>query len=91
MKIDENRIFILNYEKKKTFGALFKYRFKFGYFSIQWCYNNFRVFMDGVPVIILKGDRFISRCGYSINKNAGLKDFTADTKEDYISIALDSY
>ena len=28
-KIDENRIFILNYEKeKKTFGALFKYRFK---------------------------------------------------------------
>ena len=28
-RIDENRIFILNYEKKKkTFGALFKYRFK---------------------------------------------------------------
>ena len=44
----------------------------------------------GVPVITLKGDKFVSRCGYSINKNACLNEFIADTKEEYISIALNS-
>ena len=42
----------------------------------------------GVPVITLKGDRFVSRCGYSINENAGLKNFIAENKNEYFSIAL---
>jgi len=41
----------------------------------------------GVPVLVLKGNRFVSRCGYSINKNLGLEDFIAENKEDYISKA----
>lgn len=52
--------------------------------------TTFESLWMGVPVITLKGDKFISRCGYSINKNAGLNDFIADTKDDYISIALNS-
>ena len=42
----------------------------------------------GVPVITLKGDRFVSRCGYSINENTGLKNFVAENKNEYLSIAL---
>ena len=42
----------------------------------------------GVPVITLKGDRFVSRCGFSIHKNAKLIDFVANDKDEYISIAL---
>ena len=41
----------------------------------------------GVPVLVLKGNRFVSRCGYSINKNLGLEDLIANDKEDYISKA----
>ena len=91
-KVDENRIIILNYEKKKK-------KHLEHYLNIDLCldtfpYNGvtttFESLWMGVPVITLKGDKFISRCGYSINKNAGLNDFIADTKDDYISIALNS-
>ena len=41
----------------------------------------------GVPVVTLKGNRFVSRCGYSINKNANLDNFTARTMQEYVSIA----
>ena len=90
--IDENRILILNYEKEKK-------KHLEHYLNIDLCldtfpYNGvtttFESLWMGVPVVTLKGEKFISRCGYSINKNAGLNDFIADSIEDYITIALDS-
>ena len=41
----------------------------------------------GVPVISLKGTRFLSRAGSSIMGAAGMDDFVADTPEGYIETA----
>ncbi|MBI5658775.1 MAG: tetratricopeptide repeat protein [Nitrosomonadales bacterium] len=41
----------------------------------------------GVPVIVLVGQRYISRVGYSFLSAAGLRDFAAHTHEDYIKVA----
>ena len=89
-KIDENRIFLLNYEKDKK-------KHLQQYHNIDLCldtfpYNGvtttFESLWMGVPVITLKGKRFISRCGYSINKNANLNEFITQNKNEYISSAL---
>ena len=42
----------------------------------------------GVPVLTLKGNNFISRCGYSINKNLNLEKLIAKNKKDYIEKAI---
>ena len=89
-KIDENRIILLNYEKDKN-------KHLQQYHNIDLCldtfpYNGvtttFESLWMGVPVITLKGKRFISRCGYSINKNANLNEFITQNKNEYISSAL---
>ena len=88
-EIDPQRIKILNYEKDKK-KHLEQYN------NIDLCldtypYNGvtttFEALWMGVPVVTLKGNRFVSRCGYSINKNANLNNFTAKTKQEYVSIA----
>ena len=84
-KIDENRIILLNYEKDKN-------KHLQQYHNIDLCldtfpYNGvtttFESLWMGVPVITLKGKRFISRCGYSINKNANLNEFITQNKNEY--------
>ena len=42
----------------------------------------------GVPVITLKGNNFVSRCGESINLNLKMSDFIAKNKIEYISKAF---
>lgn len=37
-----------------------------------------------VPVLTLVGENFISRCGYSINSNLGLNDWSCFTYEEYV-------
>ncbi|MDO8653799.1 MAG: tetratricopeptide repeat protein [Undibacterium sp.] len=44
----------------------------------------------GVPVIVLVGQRFIHRVGYSFLSSAGLSHFGALTKEEYVRIALET-
>ena len=46
--------------------------------------TSFESIWMGVPVLVLKGSRFVSRCGYSINKNLELEDLIANDKEDYL-------
>lgn len=41
----------------------------------------------GVPVLTLKGDRFIARVGESFNRNLGLSDWIATDPDDYIARA----
>ena len=41
-----------------------------------------------VPVIVMDGNNFSSRCGSSINKNLNLTDLIASNKMDYINIAV---
>jgi protein O-GlcNAc transferase len=44
----------------------------------------------GVPVIVLTGQRFIHRVGYSFLCSAGLPQYAAATLEDYVRIALEA-
>ncbi len=91
-KIEENRIIILNYEKNKRKHLEQYLNIDLGLdtFPYNGVTTTFESLWMGVPVITLKGDKFLSRCGYSINKNACLNEFIANTKEEYISIALNS-
>ena len=91
-RIDENRIIILNYEKdkKKHLEQYLNIDLGLDTFPYNGVTTTFESLWMGVPVITLKGSKFVSRCGYSINKNACLNEFTANTKEEYISIALNS-
>ena len=41
-----------------------------------------------VPVIVLEGFNFNSRCGSSINKNLELSNLIAKDKKEYINIAV---
>ena len=42
----------------------------------------------GVPVLTLKGDRYLFHFGESINSNLNMKDGIADNKDDYLKKAL---
>lgn len=44
----------------------------------------------GVPVVVLSGQRFIHRVGFSFLSSAGLAQYAAATPEDYIKTALDA-
>ena len=41
----------------------------------------------GVPVITLKGDRFLFHFGESLNSNLNMKDWIAKNHDEYVSIA----
>ena len=49
--------------------------------------TNFESIWMGVPILVLKGKKFISKCGESINNNLGMIDWIGENKEDYISKA----
>ena len=42
----------------------------------------------GVPVLTLKGNRYLFRFGESINLNLEMKDWIANSKDDYIKKAI---
>ena len=50
--------------------------------------TTFEALWKGVPVIVLKGYNFNSRCGESILKNANLDFFLASNEEEYIEKAI---
>ena len=51
--------------------------------------TNFESIWMGVPILVLKGKKFISKCGESINHNLGMSDWIAKNDEDFISKATD--
>ena len=50
--------------------------------------TTFEALWMNVPVIVLKGNNFNSRCGTSIIKNSNQDYFIASNKEDYVSKAV---
>ncbi len=50
--------------------------------------TSFEALWMGVPIIVLKGKNFCSRCGESIMKNIKLNHLIADDLEDYIFKAV---
>ena len=51
--------------------------------------TNFESIWMGVPILVLKGKKFISKCGESINQNLQMVDWIAENKKDFISKAID--
>ena len=41
-----------------------------------------------VPILAKVGDRFLSKCGESVNKSLGLEELIAKNNEEYVSIAI---
>ena len=51
--------------------------------------TSFESIYMGVPVLTLKGKNYLSRTGYSINKNLNLTDFIATDIHEYINKAVE--
>jgi predicted O-linked N-acetylglucosamine transferase (SPINDLY family) len=50
--------------------------------------TSFECAFMGVPMLTLQGDRFLSRCGESINKNLSMDNWIAKDKDDYFQKAI---
>jgi predicted O-linked N-acetylglucosamine transferase (SPINDLY family) len=50
--------------------------------------TNFESIWMGVPILVLKGKKFISKCGESINHNLEMSDWIAENNEDFIFKAI---
>jgi predicted O-linked N-acetylglucosamine transferase (SPINDLY family) len=50
--------------------------------------TSFELSKMTVPLLTKKGDSFVSRCGFSINKNLSMEDWIANNNNDYISKAI---
>ena len=46
--------------------------------------TNFESIWMGVPILVLKGKKFISKCGESINHNLEMSDWIAENNESFI-------
>ena len=57
-------------------------------FSYNGGITTFEASYMGVPTITMANDFFMLRCGESINKNLGMKDWIAKNEDDYIDKAL---
>ena len=50
--------------------------------------DYFSLMVTSYPLLTVKGDRFISKCGESINNNLNMHDWIADDEEDYVRKAI---
>ena len=50
--------------------------------------TTFEALWMNVPVLVIKGYNFNSRCGESIINNLGINDLISDNKEDYVTKAI---
>ena len=57
-------------------------------FPFQGNTTSIEAIWMGVPVIVLKGDRFIFHFGESINSNLKMNDWVAENKENYVLKAI---
>jgi len=57
-------------------------------FPYSGCATSFEASWMGCPILTKRGKTFLSRTGESINSNVGLKDFIAESDEDYIKKAI---
>ena len=53
--------------------------------------TTFEALWKGVPVIVLKGSNFNSRCGFSIISNTGFNELIANSIEEYVDKAVYFY
>ena len=57
-------------------------------FPFNGCTTTAETLWMGVPVVTLRGDRYVSHMGETILKNIGMGEYVADSEEEYIAKAL---
>ena len=87
--ISSNRI-ILGYEAERTklIKSYSNIDIALDTFPYSGGTTSFELSWMCVPLLTKKGDRFISKCGESINYNLGMEDWIAKDEDDYINKAV---
>ena len=86
-KIEKNRLILLGESKtrKELLEIYNQIDISLDPFPFQGNTSTIEAIWMGVPVITLKGDRFLFHFGESINSNLNMHDWIAKNKEEYIS------
>ena len=88
--ISMKRIQLIN-EKEDIYNHLVRYNetdIALDTFPFSGATTTFQALWMGVPVVSLLGDRFIGRMGTSLVSQIGLESIIANSKEEYLSIAI---
>ena len=92
-KVQKDKIHIINFQSKSFDHLSFynKIDLALDTFPYNGVTTTFESVLMGVPVLTLKGFKFNSRCGESINKNLELENFIAENYDDYYFKAFNFY
>jgi protein O-GlcNAc transferase len=88
--IDGSRILFSPREKKKEnhYKMYNKIDLSLDTFPYTGVTTSIESVWMGVPVLTLKGNNFVSRCGESLNINLGMQEFIAEDENDYLNKAI---
>ena len=87
--IEADRLILEGSEsQRKISGRLPAGRYCPGPIPFSWWHDERRRAVDGCASVDLGGERFLSRQGVGILMNAGLPDWVARDKEDYVTRAI---
>ena len=88
--VDNSRVLFSKREKKRNdhYKIYNKIDISLDTFPYPGVTTSIESIWMGVPVLTLKGNNFVSRCGESINLNLKMSDFIAKNKTEYINKAL---
>lgn len=88
--IDGSRILFSPREKKKEnhYKMYNKIDLSLDTFPYTGVTTSIESVWMGVPVLTLKGNNFVSRCGESLNINLGMPEFIAEDENDYLNKAI---
>ena len=88
--VDNSRVLFSKREEKRNdhYKIYNKIDISLDTFPYPGVTTSFESIWMGVPVLTLKGNNFVSRCGESINSNLKMSDFIAKNKTEYINKAL---
>jgi len=89
-KVDENRLLLLGQSKtrKELLATYNKIDIALDPFPFQGNTTTCESIWMGVPVLTLKGDRYLFHFGESINSNLGMRDWIAEDHNDYVNKAI---
>jgi predicted O-linked N-acetylglucosamine transferase (SPINDLY family) len=88
--IPSKRIYLIS-KKENAYDHLLRYNqadIALDTFPFSGATTTFQAMWMGVPVVTLLGDRFIARMGGTLMSQVGLGSITANTKDEYLSLAI---
>ena len=88
--IDPNRLTLQGWSasRKESLQAYHQVDIALDPFPFQGHTTTCEAVWMGVPVIVLKGDRFLFHAGENVNYNLGMDDWVAENQDQYLSQAV---